>query len=974
MKGLLAAVGALLTVSALVTVQPSPVVADEPDPPRTIVVTPADPDRDWRGDELPTAFVDLGASSNPRLGEPCETRPGSLGTYTRYCDVTLVHVDVEPSYWATRDGGLRVALSLDADSDGVAPDDVHGYVWKSDAAGNRDGAPLGGHPGLQPARPELAVVVPEASGYYRVDVVYARARSGESPYRGELSLRTRTTSGPPDSESLPPAATGARPGPDVLYADAPRAPQLDNRHPRFQAAPLMVSGTEAYVDGEYLYQDYLYDDWGANAAGGVDEQACLTPDKHKGDLTYPADAKYGNNAADLVEFRIDVDATSVAYRITLNTLLEPDTTIAAIAFDAEPGRGGDRLPVDPGAPFPGTDEVVTTWGTGARFDSWTGAAWDEPSFLESHYDIDANQITVVVPRGLSDPRGVRNVTVAVGLRDPLTNGWVLPAGAASGIYNLGLRFDEPVSRCNFPPDTNQAEALAPQNDNPTRYAHPIDFDKLDAGVTESTVPSAGYQMRIYASRLKLGEGRSMTAWPSMLGQLQPYSLYVPTRTPAGLTLGFHGSNSPGWQFNGFTMVDVFGEERSHLVAMPNGRIQEGNPSDPWWRNEAEYDVFEVWNDVARHFSFPPDQVTIMGGSGGGYGAYRLGMLWPDLFGKAVTLLGPPAELGWLPPLPPPGVSPEKGLAPQSLTNMWLENARNLPFMNVVIATDELVPFPGPRAQNLGAPEFQIKGFNDHRYRFRFLVFDGGEHLGLNVLVPAPTAAGSLYMPPAIADFLGGPGESEATRDPSHVTFAYVPATDDPDLGLVHNHAHWVSDVDLANEQWTHPLPPAKGLIDVVSHATGKGDPPSVGGDATGLQTSRCTLGAGSDCGVVPYNEYRRDWGAAPDLPRSNALTITMTNLEAVTIDARDAGLDLCETVTLSADAHFDPLSGLTEEPEHVALKLSGLRPSAVTGAAGFEQKPDGLVLKLAPGHSSVSISPVCGKGGPLVRQADASGT
>jgi len=67
--------------------------------------------------------------------------------------------------------------------------------------------------------------------------------------------------------SLPTVPSGARPGPDVLYAPAPAAPQLENRDPHFSAAPLLVSGHEAYVAGEYLYQDFLYDDFGSNTDG-----------------------------------------------------------------------------------------------------------------------------------------------------------------------------------------------------------------------------------------------------------------------------------------------------------------------------------------------------------------------------------------------------------------------------------------------------------------------------------------------------------------------------------------------------------------------------------------------------------------------------------------------------------------------------------------------------------------------------------
>src|SRR5688572_27812266 len=69
------------------------------------------------------------------------------------------------------------------------------------------------------------------------------------------------------SGSLPSVPSGARPGPDVLYAPAPAAPQLENRHPRFDAEPLLVSGHEAYVLGEYIYQDHIYDDYGSDTNG-----------------------------------------------------------------------------------------------------------------------------------------------------------------------------------------------------------------------------------------------------------------------------------------------------------------------------------------------------------------------------------------------------------------------------------------------------------------------------------------------------------------------------------------------------------------------------------------------------------------------------------------------------------------------------------------------------------------------------------
>src|SRR5207244_3664199 len=52
---------------------------------------------------------------------------------------------------------------------------------------------------------------------------------------------------------------GPRPGPDLLYEPLADAPQLQNAG-AWSAPPILVSGASAYRDGEFLYQDYLYDD------------------------------------------------------------------------------------------------------------------------------------------------------------------------------------------------------------------------------------------------------------------------------------------------------------------------------------------------------------------------------------------------------------------------------------------------------------------------------------------------------------------------------------------------------------------------------------------------------------------------------------------------------------------------------------------------------------------------------------------
>src|SRR5437763_10373259 len=107
---------------------------------------------------------------------------------------------------------------------------------------------------------------------------------------------------------------GPRPGPDVLYAPAASAAQLENVGV-WTAAPILVSGASAYRGGEFLYQDFLYDDHGA--AGAPDptdpRSAGNTFSKPNGTYTYPTAAAYAANAADLVEFRVKPLADATAF-------------------------------------------------------------------------------------------------------------------------------------------------------------------------------------------------------------------------------------------------------------------------------------------------------------------------------------------------------------------------------------------------------------------------------------------------------------------------------------------------------------------------------------------------------------------------------------------------------------------------------------------------------------------------------------
>ena len=140
------------------------------------------------------------------------------------------------------------------------------------------------------------------------------------------------------AQSLPRVESGHRPGPDVLYASPPRAPQLENAGV-WRADPILVSGASAYRRGEFIYQDFLYDDHGARGTRDPEDpfstEAFAFSPKY-GTLTYPTDRVFANNAADLVELRVKPLVDEIAFRVTLNTLQDPERTAFTIALGSSP--------------------------------------------------------------------------------------------------------------------------------------------------------------------------------------------------------------------------------------------------------------------------------------------------------------------------------------------------------------------------------------------------------------------------------------------------------------------------------------------------------------------------------------------------------------------------------------------------------------------------------------------------------------
>lgn len=677
-------------------------------------------------------------------------------------------------------------------------------------------------------------------------------------------------------------------GPAVLYDAAPTIPMLQNHHPRFKAAPIMVSGNEAYVDGEYLYQDFVYDDHGADTSGQPTELALTSPatgtatldalNPSSGDQTYPADFdRYGNNAADLVEFRIAPGGTDVGYRITLNTLLAGDTTIVAIAWDRDNNAltGVSTLPRDVGINVDGTEEVIYLWGTGGEHvDTVTSTVTP----LTVTTDTDTNQLTVFVPRTVHNPTSNWTATVLLGIHDG-NQQFAIPGGSSPNspkVMNLGFRFNEFCLSLDTPCETQQAIKL--RDGDISTYRRQIDFSQLAANTNSATVPSTGHMVRLFGSRLDEGEGESVdpndtsSNLVEYQGQVQPYSLYVPSNyvasTPNKFTLAGHSLDQYYWQYNGSTFVQQVGEARDSIVLTPMGRSQAG-----FYVGRNEYDVFEAWNDVNRHYNVDMTRVAVTGYSMGGYLTYRFASLYPDLFGTAFSQVGPAGAGIWT----GQGNDGSTG-GYETLTNYWLENTRNIPFYNMVVQPDELVPITGARQQSLGDVDVEgsATSFEELGYRYKYQEFANGEHFTLFLHDSYPDAAAFM-------------GDSLVNPNPHHITFAYVPQSDAPNLGLIHNKAYWLSDLALTDTSGGAKA--AKGRIDVVSHGFGLGEP-------TAAKTGPTPGALTGNTGVIAYTETEVTWSAPPAIPVENKLVMTLENLANVQIDAARAQLIPSQTLTM----------------------------------------------------------------------------
>ncbi|MFL5846035.1 MAG: alpha/beta hydrolase-fold protein [Solirubrobacteraceae bacterium] len=630
---------------------------------------------------------------------------------------------------------------------------------------------------------------------------------------------------------------GPRPGPDVLYAAPTDAPQLQNTG-IWQADPILVSGATAYRKGEFLYQDFLYDDLGAANA-----------------YRYPDDPRYAGDAADLVELRVKPLPGETAFRLTYNAMADPSVVATTIGLGSAPVALA--MPHGANARMPAQVFVTVHGGEADAVDAVSGATI--AASLPVAVDLERRQVDVRVPSSVFDPTGRKAVRIAAGTG--LWSGTAYLPQSAAAFFNVAFRGTEPDT-----PWRSNAQAVELADGDLSDFSASVDFTKLAAGVDDdSDVPATGYLTRIFASATedRQGRGDAVSRKPGCeapcalqySGRLQPYAVYVPSRpVPAGgfgLTIDLHGCGQTYAIGLGSRRQRQLGERgKGSIVLTPEAR-----GDCYWYFGQAATDVFEAWADVARRYTLDPDFTSIVGSSMGGYGAYKLAATYPDLFARAGGVAPcPGAGIEWT------GVRSLPGGRARSLEPL-LGGLRNVPVMSWLTTADRTCLY--------SAQVSLLQRLEELGYDYAALTFDGVEHTAL--------ASASLNDAAPLAEFLG---DSRVVRDPARVTYAVNAAVSEPEHGLRADHAYWVSEVRLAKVD-------RPGRIDVRSGA------PS----ARLVPTPSSASGALSS--GLAYAVSTRLAPASPAGAPGHRLRVAARNVRTATIDAARAGTGCAPSVTFA---------------------------------------------------------------------------
>jgi len=720
---------------------------------------------------------------------------------------------------------------------------------------------------------------------------------------------------------------------------ASHPPHIDGKLDDWKGSSPMLGGEWVVSAGEFVYQDYLYDDLGAAVGDAAQRRndgfarGGGSKDTGIGTYMYPKDfERYGSNAADINQIRARRHGNQVQFAVVFNTLLAPDTTVVGLAL----GDGGaDRMawPLAAGIETPGTKHVITAWGTGASFDDLPISAVGGSVAV----DIEDNAFEISLPAKLVG-KSFR-AYAAAGLWDPANQHWMqvvdtrtaTQAGGGDGvhpnIFNVAFRDDEDTTTgpkkeftwTNWWWDRAQAAALAESNID--KYFVDIDLAAADTPTGIIT----GYHQRIYRSSVHIAppyegiseggvigwEANPAVVWRyNFLGPWQTYNVYVPEEFDR-MTVLLHGS--------GLSTFGIWFPGVQHDLGDANGSILVDplalGPSSGY-ADYAELAVLEAMDDARENYPVDPGRTVLGGVSMGGVGTYRMLALHPDEFGGGVDWSGCAGS---------PGYCTIVEMEPGDL----FANYRNNELFIHHGALDWLLPVH-MAVHNAGRMEAL-------GYPYRLAIFTQTEHTG-------------FYS------FDSWKLESEFIRplriveNPVRVTYKTSEAWWRPEISprLVYDHAYWVSGLHTRN---TSLGDRSYGTVDATTLGLGHGEystrpiPPSISTGAE-LEPKNCQFtGPSARAFCMTHTFSGREKVEGEETPRQNFFSASLTNLRAAAFDMQRMGLTMDEP--LVAEISTDGAADVT---------ILGTGPVNVDGAEAVQEGDDVVVKLPASGTYTVTLT------------------
>jgi pimeloyl-ACP methyl ester carboxylesterase len=649
-------------------------------------------------------------------------------------------------------------------------------------------------------------------------------------------------------------------------------------------------GALDYSRGELVYEDHVFDAYGADNGQDAQRMAIEDPLEQAVPETYridPAiqyvpqefgiptgpftfDTHYGDvphvDQADLSEVRLGTDPDRNLWLLARTTTMD-DTkpaTALLVLLDTNAGTATHSVPFNSGLTTTTAETALFLTGSTGFVADLSNGHIDElpPGSVATNATGYDNGIEARIPAALL--RGAANpgVAVAAGIADASGKAFKT-LDPAPNVANVAFRTHEPARDW-----WDKQQALTLQQGTIDPFFTTADLAAMAAGANERYAPGPGYHDRVFHSSPTISNEHGDD------GILQHYGVYIPTSyragTPSPVQWWFHfrGGNAHIAAAVAPGILEQMGEDADSIVVTPDGR-----GTSRWYVGKGQVDYLEVWRDVHRLLTLDRNREYIAGHSMGGWASWLLPILYPDRWAAAFPASGPLTQGLWV------GCtnddrcwqSANDGREKDEWTTPLLENLRWVPYANYQGAADELVFASGVTAQ--------MQKMHDLGFRYEYFVYPHEEH----------------YGPPVFDQWAEGVKyEHEFVRDPNPPSLTYIRSmpmehaveqvqADKVPLDFDFDHAYWMSDLQpVDQDKGTARFDGRSLAIPELRHDI----VPVAGGPASADQ-------------LDPYVMEGQAWKYRPgtESPRRNAFVATLTGARSVALNMRRMRIQTSRTVS-----------------------------------------------------------------------------